>query len=55
LKENVIIGRLIPAGTGYEGSRKHERVNELQEEIRKDEEAKQAALYAAEEAASESE
>ena len=26
LKENVIIGRLIPAGTGFEGSRKHAAV-----------------------------
>ena len=34
LKENVIIGRLIPAGTGYEGSGKHEKVTELQEELR---------------------
>ncbi|HEX9608950.1 MAG TPA: DNA-directed RNA polymerase subunit beta' [Candidatus Paceibacterota bacterium] len=30
LKENVIIGRLIPAGTGYPASPKHERVQELQ-------------------------
>jgi DNA-directed RNA polymerase subunit beta' len=26
LKENVIIGRLIPAGTGFEGSKKQEMV-----------------------------
>lgn len=26
LKENVIIGRLIPAGTGYAGSKKHSRI-----------------------------
>jgi DNA-directed RNA polymerase subunit beta' len=32
LKENVIIGRLIPAGTGYEGSRKYELIEELQQE-----------------------
>ncbi len=32
LKENVIIGRLIPAGTGYEGSRKHAMIEELQQE-----------------------
>ena len=31
LKENVIIGRLIPAGTGFAGSPKNERVRELQE------------------------
>ena len=30
LKENVIIGRLIPAGTGFEGSRKHELVSALE-------------------------
>jgi len=32
LKENVIVGRLIPAGTGFEGSEKHERVSLFQEE-----------------------
>jgi DNA-directed RNA polymerase subunit beta' len=35
LKENVIIGRLIPAGTGYEGSRKYQAIKDLQEERRK--------------------
>ena len=30
LKENVIIGRLIPAGTGYNGSEKSNRIKELQ-------------------------
>jgi len=34
LKENVIIGRLIPAGTGYEGSKKHQAIAELQRELR---------------------
>lgn len=29
LKENVIIGRLIPAGTGFAGSKKHEMIREL--------------------------
>jgi DNA-directed RNA polymerase subunit beta' len=29
LKENVIIGRLIPAGTGFKGSRKQMMVAEL--------------------------
>ncbi len=48
LKENVIIGRIIPAGTGYKGSKKFERVTELQEELRKEQEAKQA-LYAGDE------
>ncbi len=38
LKENVIIGRLIPAGTGYKGSRKHQKIQDLQN-----------ALYASEE------
>lgn len=31
LKENVIIGRLIPAGTGYEGSAKFDMIEDLQE------------------------
>ncbi len=31
LKENVIIGRLIPAGTGFEGSEKHARIKAFQE------------------------
>ena len=30
LKENVILGRLIPAGTGFAGSRKHDAITELQ-------------------------
>ncbi len=33
LKENVIIGRLIPAGTGFDGSPKAERVRKLKEEM----------------------
>ncbi len=32
LKENVILGRLIPAGTGFAGSKKHERISRLQAE-----------------------
>ena len=32
LKENVIIGRLIPAGTGFTGSTKHARIKAFQEE-----------------------
>jgi len=32
LKENVIIGRLIPAGTGFRGSKKHEVIAKFQEE-----------------------
>ncbi|MFZ2707091.1 MAG: DNA-directed RNA polymerase subunit beta', partial [Minisyncoccia bacterium] len=34
LKENVIIGRLIPAGTGFKGSRKHAMIADLQEKLR---------------------
>ncbi len=34
LKENVIIGRLIPAGTGYKGSRKYDRIVALQDTFR---------------------
>ena len=33
LKENVIIGRLIPAGTGFPGSEKHTMIKELQKEL----------------------
>jgi len=29
LKENVIIGRVIPAGTGFKGSKKYEMIEEL--------------------------
>jgi len=43
LKENVILGRLIPAGTGFEGSKKHEGAAaieaEIQERLAADEEA----------------
>lgn len=31
LKENVIIGRLIPAGTGFAGSQKHKVIGEFQD------------------------
>ena len=31
LKENVILGRLIPAGTGFRGSRKFAAIDEMQE------------------------
>ncbi|MEY4440746.1 MAG: hypothetical protein RLY49_372 [Candidatus Parcubacteria bacterium] len=37
LKENVIIGRLIPAGTGFEGSKKHAAVLEIEQEIQQNE------------------
>jgi DNA-directed RNA polymerase subunit beta' len=33
LKENVIIGRIIPAGTGFVGSKKYEMIHELQEQL----------------------
>lgn len=33
LKENVIVGRLIPAGTGFAGSAKHARMTALQKEL----------------------
>jgi DNA-directed RNA polymerase subunit beta' len=48
LKENVIIGRLIPAGSGYEGSVKYKKVHALQEELKKEQEAKQAIFEAEE-------
>ena len=33
LKENVIIGRLIPAGTGFPGSKKHEMIEQMEAEL----------------------
>jgi len=33
LKENVIIGRLIPAGSGFKGSQKFEMIQELQKKL----------------------
>jgi DNA-directed RNA polymerase subunit beta' len=33
LKENVILGRLIPAGTGFGGSEKHAAIKKLQAEL----------------------
>ncbi|HEV3245424.1 MAG TPA: DNA-directed RNA polymerase subunit beta', partial [Candidatus Paceibacterota bacterium] len=33
LKENVIIGRLIPAGTGFAGSKKHEMIEQMEAEL----------------------
>ena len=39
LKENVIIGRLIPAGTGFPGSKKSDMIEEVQEVLRQEEEA----------------
>jgi len=34
LKENVIIGRLIPAGTGFIGSKKHAEVVKIEDQIK---------------------
>jgi len=34
LKENVIIGRVIPAGTGFKGSEKFEMIDELQKKLK---------------------
>lgn len=34
LKENVILGRLIPAGTGFVGSKKYARAVEIEDQIR---------------------
>jgi DNA-directed RNA polymerase subunit beta' len=36
LKENVIIGRLIPAGTGWKGSEKYAMIEKLQESLTKE-------------------
>ncbi len=36
LKENIIIGRLIPAGTGFPGSPKHEMIKNLQSTFKND-------------------
>ncbi|RJQ35473.1 DNA-directed RNA polymerase subunit beta' [Candidatus Parcubacteria bacterium] len=33
LKENVIIGRLIPAGTGFPGSKKHEMIEQMERDL----------------------
>ena len=33
LKENVIIGRVIPAGTGFAGSKKFEMIEEVQKQF----------------------
>ncbi len=35
LKENVIIGRVIPAGTGFVGSKKYEKAKEIEDQIMK--------------------
>ncbi|XKT75475.1 MAG: DNA-directed RNA polymerase subunit beta' [Patescibacteria group bacterium UBA2103] len=52
LKENVIIGRLIPAGTGFPGSKKQKMIEELQanreKRLIKEREAREAQMAAAE-------
>lgn len=42
LKENVILGRLIPAGTGFSGSAKHKEIERIEEERALREEEKRA-------------
>jgi DNA-directed RNA polymerase subunit beta' len=42
LKENVIIGNLIPAGTNFEGSKKYEMIKEVQEKVKAELEAQEA-------------
>jgi DNA-directed RNA polymerase subunit beta' len=44
LKENVIIGRVIPAGTGYEGSRKYEAITALTNKLRAEDMHKRAEM-----------
>ena len=41
LKENVIVGRLIPAGSGFEGSPKNQKIRALQEELDREFEGKE--------------
>ena len=36
VKENVIIGRLVPIGSGHEGSTKQTMIKEVQDKIAKD-------------------
>ena len=38
LKENVIIGRVIPAGTGFEGSKKFNIIKEIHDKYRNEDE-----------------
>jgi len=38
LKENVIIGRVIPAGTGFKGSKKFEMIEEVQKQFEEESE-----------------
>ena len=36
LKENIILGRLVPAGTGFEGSQKHREAKEIEDAAREE-------------------
>ena len=49
LKERVIVGDLINAGTNYVGSKKYQMIKDLQDEIKKEEEEKMMAEEAGEE------
>lgn len=54
LKENVIIGRLIPAGSGYPGSVKHAMIEAISEEVRREQaeiDSRKEAIRIAEEEA----
>ena len=42
LKENVIIGNIIPAGSGFDGSPKHQLVQGVQERVREEQAQKDA-------------
>jgi DNA-directed RNA polymerase subunit beta' len=53
LKENVILGRLIPSGTGFEGSKKREAIADLQKKRDARLAAEDAATLAEEEALAE--
>ncbi len=55
LKENVIIGRLIPAGTGYDGSPLKDRLDEKMQEMREERSRIAAEEEAARRAAMEAE
>jgi DNA-directed RNA polymerase subunit beta' len=45
LMENVILGRLIPAGTGFKGSTKYAGVQEIEESAKKQLEEIQSNQY----------
>lgn len=45
LKENVIIGRLIPAGTGFAGSPKSEMIRKMQAETKQEPEVRESRSF----------